>query len=162
MKKTDKEKIYKGIIVVLLLIIAFGGSYFASELKENSCKQTATTNELKSISYSDYKKLKAGKELSIIYVARPGCSFCQQQSPIVKQILGTYSDLTINYMNTDNMGSSDLEEFIKSYDVFKGGENFGTPTFLIVGNNKIVDSKIGYTEQDSLIQFFKDHKLIKE
>ena len=38
MKKNNKENIYKGIIVVLLLVIFFGVIYFESELKNNfSC-----------------------------------------------------------------------------------------------------------------------------
>lgn len=157
----NKENIYKAIIIILLLVIAFGGSYFASELKDTGCKTEEKTNELTTVSYSDYKKLKDEKGSHIIYVARPTCSYCQKQEPIVKQILSSY-DVEINYLNTDNMSSEDLNDFINSYDVFNGGENFGTPTFLIVGDKKIKDSIIGYTEQANLIDFFTKYDLIKE
>ena len=157
----NKENIYKAIIIILLLIIAFGGSYFASELKDTNCKTEAKNNELTNISYSEYKELKNEEGSYIIYVARPTCSFCQKQEPIVKQILNTY-DIDINYLNTDNMSSADLNDFINGYDVFDGGENFGTPTFLIVGDEKIKDSIIGYSEQANLIAFFTKYNLIKE
>ena len=162
MKKNNKENIYKGIIVVLLLVIVFGGSYFASELKNNCSGSTkAEAKELTQISYADYKNLKKGKDLSVIYVARPTCGYCQKQEPIVKSIKGEY-DVEFYYFNTDEVSQGDLEEFIKSYDVFKGGENFGTPTFLLVQKGKIVDSLIGYNEKDSLVSFLKDHKIIEE
>lgn len=161
MKNMSKEKVQGIIIVILLLIIAFGGSYFASEVKK--CGDTTETKEveLTSISYEEYKELKKKDELSIIYIARPGCSFCQQQEPIMKQLANSY-DLKVNYLNTDNMSSDEVEELIASYDVFDGGENFGTPTILLVKNKKIVDSVIGFKEKDSLLSFFKEHKLIKE
>ena len=156
----NKENIYKGIIIILLLVIAFGGSYFASELKNNNCKTEENDKELVSVSYSDYNKLKKEEGVHIIYVARPTCSYCQKQEPIVKQIASSY-DVTINYLNTDNMSGDDLNDFIDSYDVFDGGQNFGTPTFLIVGDNKIKDSIIGYTEQANLIDFFSKYNLIE-
>ena len=157
----NKENIYKAIIIILLLVIAFGGSYFASELRNTNCNTSEKNNELITISYNEYKELKAEEGSHIIYVARPTCSFCQKQEPIVKQILNSY-DVEINYLNTDNLSSQDLNDFINSYDVFNGGENFGTPTFLIVGDKKIKDSIIGYSEQANLIDFFTKYNLIKE
>lgn len=162
MKNLSKEKVQGIIIVILLLVIVFGGSYFISEIK--SCDTNNTTSSeksLNSISYEEYKELKKEDDLSIIYIARPGCSFCQKQEPIVKELIKEY-DLTINYMNTDDMSSEEIEELINSYDVFEGGEKFGTPTILLVQKDKIVDSTIGYTEKDSLIEFFTKHELIKE
>lgn len=161
MKNMTKEKVQGIIIVILLLIIAFGGSYFASEVKNCSYSTETKEVELNSISYKEYKELKQKDDLSIIYIARPGCSFCQQQQPIVKQIMQEY-DLKVNYLNTDDMSSDEVEELIASYDVFEGGENFGTPTILLVQKKKIVDSVIGYKEKASLVSFFKEHKIIKE
>ena len=157
----NKESIYKGIIVVLLLIIAFGGSFFASELKNNSCNSNEEVRDVNNISYSNYKELLKGKEWSIVYIGRPGCSYCQKQLPIVKQILNSY-DVVVNYLNTDNLSSEELNELISGYNAFNGGENFGTPTFLIVGKNKVEDGIIGYTEKDNLIDLFSKYNLIKE
>lgn len=161
MKNMSKEKIQGIIIVILLLIITFGGSYFASEMKTCSNNTESKEVELASISYSEYKKLKKEDDLSIIYIARPGCSYCQQQEPIVKQIMQEYG-LMVNYMNTDDMSSEEIEELINSYDVFKGGDNFGTPTILLVQKGKIVDSTIGYSEKDALVSFFTEHELIEK
>lgn len=161
MKNMTKEKIQGIIIVILLLIIAFGGSYFASEVKK--CGNATEEKEIEfiDISYKDYKKMKKEDVLSIIYIARPGCSFCQQQQPILKQIAQEYN-LNINYLNTDDMKEDEIEELIDSYDVFEDGKNFGTPTILLVKKNKILDSVIGYKEKNSIISFFKEHKIIKE
>ena len=81
--------------------------------------------------------------------------------PIVKQILSSY-DIVINYLNTDNLSSEELNELISGYDAFNGGENFGTPTFLIVGNNKVLDGIIGYTERDNLVDLFSKYNIIKK
>lgn len=161
MKNMSKEKIQGIIIVILLLIIAFGGSYFASEIKNCSVNTENKEVELTNISYTEYKEIKEEDELSIIYIARPGCSYCQQQEPIVKEIMQEY-DLTFNYMNTDDMSSEELEELINSYDTFEGGDNFGTPTILLVQKGKIVDSNIGYSEKEALVSFLTEHNLIEE
>ena len=157
----NKENIYKGIIIVLLLVIAFGGSFFASELKNKNCNMTEEVRDVTNISYNNYKELLKGKDTSIIYIGRPGCSYCQKQLPIVKQILSSY-DIVINYLNTDNLSSEELNELISGYDAFNGGENFGTPTFLIVGNNKVLDGIIGYTERDNLVDLFSKYNIIKK
>lgn len=161
MKNITKEKVQGIIIVILLLIIAFGGSYFASEVKKCGDNTETKAVELTSISYKEYKEIKKQDELSIIYIARPGCSFCQQQQPIVKQIMQEY-DITVNYLNTDDMTQDEADELINSYDVFEGGKNFGTPTILLVQKNKIIDSVIGYTEKTSLLSFFEEHKIIEK
>lgn len=162
MKNLTKEKVQGVIIVILLLIIVFGGSYFLSEMK--TCKENdvyTSEKSLNSISYQDYKELKNKDAMSIIYIARPGCSYCQQQLPIINQIISEY-DLNINYMNTDNMSEDEIDELIASYDVFDGGKNFGTPTILLVKGGKIIDSNIGYNDKDKIVALFTKYELIKK
>ena len=112
MDNKKKEQIKTVAIIVLLLVIVFGGSYFASEVKSNkntsSKTTTPTTNnqkntttngdndteisedkqaELNSIDIDKYLSLKKGSDKSIIYISRPTCHYCQQEDPIIKNIV---------------------------------------------------------------------------
>lgn len=153
-KVTKKEKVQTIIIAILALIIVFMGAYFSSELKY--CTVDNKVVELEKISMDDFTTLLNNDSASIIYLARPGCSFCQKQEPIVKQIVSS-SDLPFYYLNTDDLGYDDMEKIFKLDEdetLFgKDGEQFGTPTTLIVTSGKIVDALIGYTEKTEYEQF---------
>ncbi len=177
----SKKNIEKGktiAIIVLALLIVFGGSYYASELKNcdksysGSSEPTVKTNnetateipteeqsELNNIDIDKYLSLKEGSEKAIIYIARPTCYYCSQQEPIMKNIVYTYG-ITVNYLNTDKLTDEGQEKLIKSDDYFS--EGYGTPLTLIVQNNEIVAKKEGLTSKDDLISFFKEHGFINE
>ena len=159
---TKKEKVQSVIIAVLSLVIVFGVAYFASELKY--CKKDVDegTVELPQIGITEYITLLNGSDASIVYVARPTCSYCQRQEPIVKEIASEY-DLVVHYLNTDELSSSDMDVLFKSdVDLFgEEGKNFGTPTTLIVKGGKIIDSIVGLTEKDSYESFLKTNGFIK-
>lgn len=119
MDDKKKEQIKTVAIIVLLLVIVFGGSYFASEVKSNkntSSKTTTTTDkqkdtttdsddnteisedkqaELNSIDIDKYLSLKKGSDKSIIYISRPTCHYCQQEDPIIKNIVYE-TNVTVN------------------------------------------------------------------
>lgn len=163
MKKeaTKKEQIQGIIIAILTAIVIFGGAYFASELKY--C-EVAPIKEVKldEIGMIEFTTLLNDSEPSIVYIARPGCGFCQQQEPIVKEIVSE-TGTVVHYLNTDNLTNEEmLSLFSVDVELFgKDGKEFGTPTMLIVKSGKIVDSKVGLTEKQSLIDFFKKYDLIK-
>ena len=106
------------------------------------------------------------EEKSIIYVARPGCSWCQKESPIIKRIGGEYN-LKIYYLNTDafwdsnnNTYTESGKKFIDSNEKYKDG--WGTPNTIIVGNGTIIDGEFSYVERDKLIDLFKNNGFINE
>ncbi len=181
MHKKTIENIKTTAIIVLSLIIVFGASYCASELK--SCKSgktntTTTTNnndnvnsdstsdipeseqkELNEINISKYLSLKEGEDKAIIYISRPTCHYCEQQDPIIKNIVYEYG-ITVNYLNTDELDDEGQTKLIKSDDYFS--EGYGTPLTLIVQNGKIIAKKEGLTAKDNLVSFFKDQGFINE
>ena len=75
-KGTKKEKIQSIIIAVLSLIIVFGVAFFASELKYCDVKEEI---QLEEIGMNEFITLLNDESASIIYIARPGCGYCQQQ-----------------------------------------------------------------------------------
>ncbi len=164
------------IIVVLVLIVVIGGTFFISELSidsTNSPKQLGYDNasfveeeiaeseqaELTTIAFADYLNLKAGSDLSIIYLARPTCGYCQQQEPIMKNLVYLYQ-LPVNYLNTDELSEDEFNGLIESDEYFSSG--FGTPLILLVKDNQIVDKAEGYHTKDELITFFTDNGFILE
>ena len=159
-QSTKKEQIQTIIIAVLSLVIIFGGAYFASELKY--CQVIEPTEVLTDIGMSEFNELLKSEDASIIYIARPGCGYCQQQKPIMEEVARD-NKLEVHYLNTDNLTETEMYSlFAVDTKLFgKDGSEFGTPTTLVVKSGKIVDSVIGYTEKDSLVNFFTKNDLIK-
>ena len=184
MDNKKKEQIKTVAIIVLLLVIVFGGSYFASEVKSNkntSSKTTTPTNnnqkdtttngdddteisedkqaELNSIDIDKYLSLKKGSDKSIIYISRPTCHYCQQEDPIIKNIVYE-TKVTVNYLNTDELDDDGNTKLIKSDDYFS--EGYGTPLILVVQKNKIVDKIEGLTSKEDIVSFCKKYDFIKD
>ena len=183
MDNKQKEQIKTATIIILLLVIVFGGSYFASEIKSNkntssktiptnnNQKDTATDSdndaeisedkqaELNSIDIDEYLSLKKGSDKSIIYISRPTCHYCQQEDPIIKNIVYE-THITVNYLNTDELDDDGNTKLIKSDDYFS--EGYGTPLILVVQKNKIVDKIEGLTSKEDIVSFFKKYDFIKD
>lgn len=158
-KGTKKERIQSIIIAVLSLIIVFGVAFFASELKYCDVKEEI---QLEEIGMNEFITLLNDESSSIIYIARPGCGYCQQQEPIMKAVVNEYN-LTVHYLNTDNLTNENMSYIFKLDEKLFGenGKNFGTPTTLIVKKGEIVDSVIGLTQNKDLVTFFKENGFIK-
>ena len=167
MKKETIEKVKSATIVVLVLIIVFGASYFTSELKEcdNGGSSTTTSStdkgDLNEIDIDEYLDLLKGDEASIIYVARPTCHYCQEMEPIVRNIVYEYG-IEVNYLNTDELDDEGQADFIESNDYFDEEGGYGTPMLIVVKDDEFVDVLEGLTDKDTAVNFFKDNGLIEE
>lgn len=182
MDNKKKEQLKTVAIIILVLIIVFGGSYLASEIKSDkntsSSKTTTSDNnntstdsdnsssisedkqaELNSIDIDEYLSLKKGSDKSIIYISRPTCHYCQQEDPIMKNIVYE-TKITVNYLNTDELDDDGNTKLIKSDDYFS--EGYGTPLILVVQKNKIVDKIEGLTSKEDIVSFFKKYDFIKD
>ena len=185
MKRETIDKIKNATIVVLVLVIVFGASYFTSELQDSNDNSTTTTSstnnssnssdttstssdipedeqgDLNEIDIDEYLDLKEGSKASIIYVARPTCHYCQQMEPIVRNIIYEYG-VTVNYLNTDELDDDGQAKFVKSDDYFDEKGGYGTPMLIIVKDDKFVDVLEGLSDKDTVVKFFKDNGLIDE
>lgn len=182
MKKENIEKLKNAIIVIMALIIVFGASYFTSELQQCKSGDSSSSNttenndssstessssdipeseqaDLKDIDIDKYLDLKEDSEASIIYIARPTCHYCQEEEPIVKNIVYEYG-VTVNYLNTDELDDEGQAKLIKSDDYFS--EGYGTPILLVVKDDKIEDVLEGLSDKDTIVKFFKDNGFINE
>ena len=181
MKKINIESVKTGVIIVLVLVLVFGASYFTSELQACNNEESSTTTsatdtnsanddsssdsdipeseqaDLNEISIDDYLDLKDGDEASIIYIARPTCYYCQQEEPIVKNIVYEY-DVTVNYLNTDELDDDGLADLVQSDDYFS--EGFGTPLLMVVEDGEIKEVLEGLKDKDTIVDFFKEYGFI--
>ena len=180
MNSEKKEQIKNATIIILVLVIVFGGSFLASEMTFDKSKSNNTTTpnkqentttsnddeisedkqaELNSIDIDKYLSLKKGSDKSIIYISRPTCHYCQQEDPIIKNIVYE-TKVTVNYLNTDELDDDGNSKLIKSDDYFS--EGYGTPLLLVVQKNKIVDKIEGLTSKENIVSFFKKYGFINE
>lgn len=104
-----------------------------------------------------FETIKQSDQVSVIYIARPTCSFCNKFSPTVKEVVAEYG-IDIYYTNIDEWNSNDVNS--KLLPIVRNFE--GTPTVLIMYKGSQVDTLVGYTEKENFVNFLNSHKLIKK
>lgn len=183
--KSEKDKgKFKNIISASLIVDAIALiillSLWVTPIKNNNLKftsskdasETTTKNEeieeettedelskagFNELSLSEYLDLIKSSDEQVILVARPTCYYCQQFTPILKQAKEEMN-LTVNYVNTDNLSKDDWSTFQNSLD-YLNSEEWGTPLTLIVQNGEVIDANNGYVELESLKKFFSKNGL---
>ena len=161
-----------GVINVIACVILL--SLWITPIKERDVKkskyqtkttttvETTTEDELSKAGFNEltldqYLEKINSSEKTIILIARPTCYYCQQFTPVLKQAMEDLG-LTINYINTDNLSSSDWDTFQSSLD-YLNSEEWGTPLTLIVQNKEVLADNSGYVELDIIEKFFTDNGL---
>ncbi len=168
------------IVTVIILVVLVGLCLFIGRDKESSgglsndtetvmgnlqAESAAIKDEDKGefgafINVSEYMDLyNAEGEYSLVWVARPTCSYCELTTPVLQKIIKDYS-IYISYLNTDEFSEEDTSTFISTSEDFSQG--FGTPMLLLVGEGKILDMIDGATDTAHYIEFLKGYKFIKE
>lgn len=141
------------IIVLIIAVIVIIGTFFASSIYDK--KRIKISKEI----IDKYNELYNNDELSIIYIGRTGCGYCEKYDPVIKEVVEEYK-LSYYYIDLSKLTKSDRESLYNSGEVFKD-ENFGTPTTIIASNKNILKSHIGYMDKDNLIKFLQETKVIK-
>lgn len=156
------EKIQRVVIVVLVTIIVIGVSYFGSELKYlKNNSETSSKPYYNYIDIDEYKELLSLKSATkIVYLGRNDCAYCEEQTPIVEEIMEEY-DLKINYLELSEVTAEESEYLYDSYDKFEE-DGVRTPTILIIKNKKVVDSSVGLADKETLVELFTEYGLIEE
>jgi len=160
--KFNKKKLLQGLGIAVLVIAVLGLAFAVSNKSESKSPAFAFTD----IDINGYLEKMESEEPSIVYVARPGCSWCQKESPIIKKLGGQYN-LTINYLNTDPFWDSDANTYTEAGQMFinsseKYADGFGTPNTIIVGNGEIIDGEFSYVDEATLKDLFVRNGFINE
>jgi len=138
----NKKNLMKGLGIVVLVLGVLGLSFLASNSYGGGSNKTF---EFTNITVDEYLSLMDADEKSIIYVARPDCSFCQKQKPILTKIASKY-DLEVYYLNTSG--------FV-DYD---GHGKGAYPVGILIKDGEIIYDPgyskydiVGFDEADNLI-----------
>ena len=159
--RINKQKLLQGLGIFAVVVLVLGLAFFASKGNGNG-----KVVEFVDITIDEYLERMKKDEKSIIYIARPTCSWCQKETPIVKKLMSDY-DLTIYYLNTEDFYDSENQDYTeKGYKLINSSEKykdgFGTPNTIIVQGGKIVDGKFGYVEAKELKDMFVSNGFINE
>ena len=125
---------------------------------ESDAVKDSEKGEFTQIDMNGYMEMYRGTEKQIVLIARPTCHYCQIAEPIIQNLIYKYN-LPINYLNTDNFGENDEQTLTQSNELFSSG--VGTPTMVIISEEKIIDSVDGLTDTAHYIDFFKRNGYIK-
>ena len=157
------DKIKNFIILILVLIIVFGGSYVSSEISyyKKNCQiesNTEVENMFSDISIEEYKNLLSGENLSFIYIGRNDCEYSKAEDVVLQEILSEYN-IIINYLNLNKLTDYDLEYLYSSYSSFID-DGIATPTITLVQGGEVKMFKKGYTSKDNLIELLTENNFI--
>lgn len=111
-------------------------------------------NKLIKLNYSEYQELKNKNEKNIVMIGRDSCGWCQKYIPILSKIVKD-KEIKIYYLDTDKLTNEENTSLNDSDSLFTS-EEFGTPTIILVQNNKITNYNIGYLEEKETINWLKE------
>ena len=172
---TDKAK---KIIVILLIIVAivFGVvMYLVSTSEERNLKKQERSiieksskdsnkvsrdrmKDFKMINVDKYLDLYKSNTISVVYIGRSGCEYCQTAEPIIQNIMYE-KNFDIYYLSTDSFDDDDRVNMLNSDDYFKEKRGISTPCILIVKDSSIVDRIEGLADKDTYLDFFKENNI---
>jgi len=159
------DKLKNVAIIVLSLIIVFGLAFVVPELKNCGTCSSNQIAELTNITIDIYREILASDEVSLIYIASPSCGYCAQQEPIMQELVSKY-DFEVNYLNTNSVTSTDMDEVYKLYgsvqESLYGVDGVRTPTILIVQSGKLLDMQLGNIDLESLVALLQQYTTVKE
>jgi thiol-disulfide isomerase/thioredoxin len=110
------------------------------------------------IDYAKFEDLFNSNETSIIVVGKAGCGYCSMYKPVINGIAKD-NGIKINYIDYLAITYDERTTLFSSLNVDL--EEFGTPTTFIVKGKEVIDSLVGYTEEDETIKFYKENGILK-
>lgn len=166
-KKKEEKKINVINIAIILVIIVIVGALaiIVSKDKGNSAN---IGNHITEISYSEYKEKIKSSEYTIVLLASPTCSHCQDYKPFVNGVADEYG-FEVSYLNVN---SKDLtnKEYIELHDNVKatkdqfdqyGNPVIPTPTTIILKDGREVASILGDIGYNGLKDFLSKNGVIE-
>lgn len=159
--KLNIEKIKSIVIIVLLCIVFFGGSFLFSELqyyKNNVNSVDEKTSSFVDIDIDRYLSLLNFSKLSFIYIGKDDCEYSNAQDSVLESLINDYN-INVYHLNLSKIDSNSVNSLYESYNEFV--ENgIGTPSLMLVQNGEVKAFKRGYTTYDNLLLFLEENSFI--
>ena len=102
---------------------------------------------------SDFYDILESKEKQVVIVYRDGCYQCDEYLSNARKIAKDYR-VKFHYLNTDQITSDD-------YNIFDLCKIEGTPSMVILQDNKVVGTLKGSKSKEDVKKFLKKYQMIK-
>lgn len=93
----------------------------------------------------------------LYYLGREGCGYCQLFQPNIDYIKEKYN-LNYNYIDISTLTNEELNNYLEKFNI--DSNNFGTPTVVIMKNDKYVANHIGLMSSLELFDFLKENNVL--
>ena len=175
--KEQMEKVKTWVIIILGVLVFFGVTYFVSEnigdrskdkepikqqanqttlLEEGEVLNEDEQSELTAVTMTDLKNILENGEKKIIMLGTETCHWCIEEKPILKALVYKYH-VEIGYMDL-NLLTSDEDSELRS--LHEGLQAFGTPTFIVVDQGKVIDVLVGGRTTKEVTSLLKQYQII--
>lgn len=127
----------KVLLVILSLLLLCGCS---------------SKNNLKEITYNDFKEKVDSRESFLLYINRTGCSHCENYEPVLIKALNNKNVIAYK-LNLANLTVSEENAVTKKVNLK------GTPTLIYIkeGHSMIDTSLIGESTYENTIDFLNEY-----
>ena len=146
-----------GLIVGISVAVIFVAALILSIIQTNAAKQY-----FEEISYDEFTELYNGKEESLIWIASPTCSHCENMKPYVKMVSSQYK-IKFNYLDVSVLDEQPYYELVGRLETDENfnSEEFGTPTLAVVKEGSTISTSIGEMDDTGIVEYLKATGLIK-
>ncbi len=151
-KTTTKKSNLKGIIIAVICVAAFVG--LSLLLPSNGSNKK---NNNPKYSVSDWLTDIEGKTV-VTVLASKTCPHCQEYKPVVTQ-LSQEHDFLLYFFELEDLTTDEQNVVMSTFDIDKF--DGGVPFTFIVKDDKVVAQRVGYSDKDTIVAFFKENGLIK-
>lgn len=111
------------------------------------------------IGESNYTSLVNSDSEHLIVIGQTTCTYCIQAKPILNAI-AKENDTEIFWVDLDALEENERTTVNESLGKLIG-EEFGTPTLIVVKDGKLVNSKEGLASKEDYVSFMKENNIIK-
>ena len=146
---------FKVAIIVTVLLGLFVGLSFLLEIDVTPKESNEIGEDI-----SAWVNDSLMEDYTLAVIAQSGCHFCQQYEPVIEEIKKDYPDLKIYWFHTDELSSTEYTTLSTTYDI---EESFsGTPYTMLTYHGNLINYISGYVDEEELVKFLKDNKVISE
>ena len=146
----------KKILVILGVLVLFVGLVVLALVFSE--KKTVNEGEINEIGITEYSKLLASSEKSVIILGSSSCPYAQEARKTAIEIISEYG-IEIHYFDLSKMAAGDNEKLMDSLEYLRE-EQWGTPLMLIVANGELVEALGGFAGKEGYIAFLKEQGII--
>lgn len=154
-KKMDVALVLGALLVIVLGFFVMKGT----KVQPNYKLPLTLSGEvgLHKLSYAEYQEKIDNNEQFVVIIERTTCSHCQNFMPVAEEFAND-ERVPMYYIDTDEMEEDEWEKLEKSNTFFEdNADNWGTPTTLVLAGKESVDSVIGESDSDSLLDLYEKY-----